>query len=142
MDIFEHLTHEHEQVKDLFRQLIEGGRDDRLFRQLASELDGHMDAEEKVVYAHFEQQEPTRIKVLEGFEEHRAARRTLGELERVDDGEKWEAKIKVLHEMIEHHVEEEEGTLFPAARKLVDGEQASDMLERFEQERRKHQRAA
>jgi hemerythrin superfamily protein len=142
MDIFEHLKEEHDQVKGLFEQILEKGRDERLFKTLMTELEGHMEAEEKVVYKHFEKEEPTRVKVLEGYEEHRAGRRTLGELQRTDDDEKWEAKIKVLHEMIEHHVKEEEETMFPEARKLVDQQQAQEMLERFEEEKEKHQKAA
>jgi hemerythrin superfamily protein len=142
MDIFEHLKEEHDKVKGLFSQMTEKGRDDRLLEQLMAELDGHMDAEEEVVYMHFEQEEPTRIKVLEGYEEHRAARRTLAELQRTDDDEKWEAKLKVLSEMIQHHVEEEEEAMFPEARKLIDQQQAEDMLRRFEEQKEKHQRAA
>jgi hemerythrin superfamily protein len=142
MDIFEHLKEEHDKVKGLFSQMTEKGRDDRLLEQLMAELDGHMDAEEEVVYMHFEQEEPTRIKVLEGYEEHRAARRTLAELQRTDDDEKWEAKLKVLSEMIQHHVEEEEETMFPEARKLIDQQQAEEMLRRFEEQKEKHQRAA
>jgi hemerythrin superfamily protein len=142
MDIFEHLKEEHDKVKGLFSQMTEKGRDDRLLEQLMAELDGHMDAEEEVVYMHFEQEEPTRIKVLEGYEEHRAARRTLAELQRTDDDEKWEAKLKVLSEMIQHHVEEEEETMFPEARKLIDKQQAEEMLRRFEEQKEKHQRAA
>ena len=39
------------------------------------------------------------------------------------DDETFDAKIKVLKEQVEHHVEEEEGDLFPKVKRLFDKEQ-------------------
>jgi hemerythrin-like domain-containing protein len=49
----------------------------------------------------------------------------LGELEKMDKGdEQWTARSTVLKENVEHHVEEEEGDMFPKARKVLSTEQA------------------
>ena len=45
----------------------------------------------------------------------------MGELERLDvSDETWGAKAKVMKENIEHHIEEEEGEMFKAARQVFD----------------------
>ncbi len=136
MDIFEELTQEHAEVNDLLEQLAEKGKQKRIFDKLEKELSSHMEAEEKVVYKRFEKEEATRKLVLEGYEEHKVTKRVLGELARGDDDEKWSAKLKVLTDLVQHHVEEEEGEFFPAARQIVDQQQAEELGERFEERKR------
>ena len=54
--------------------------------------------------------------MLEGYEEHHVVDLLMGELERLRRDETWGAKAKVMKENIEHHIEEEEGEMFKAAR--------------------------
>jgi hemerythrin superfamily protein len=59
--------------------------------------------------------------VLEGIEEHHQAKIFLRELAALsDDSEKFEPKLKVLMEDITHHVQEEEGEMFPMVEELFD----------------------
>jgi hemerythrin superfamily protein len=60
--------------------------------------------------------------VLEAIEEHKQVKTLLREMdELVSDSEKFEPKLKVLMENVEHHAkEEEEGKMFPKVRELVD----------------------
>jgi len=59
--------------------------------------------------------------VLEGFEEHHVVDEIMGELGETDvTDETWAAKFKVMKESIEHHIEEEEGDMFPKARQVFD----------------------
>ncbi|HVQ24831.1 MAG TPA: hypothetical protein VMV01_06630, partial [Planctomycetota bacterium] len=52
--------------------------------------------------------------VLEALEEHHVAKTTLAELDKMKvDDERYEAKMTVLRESVEHHVAEEEGSMFP-----------------------------
>jgi len=61
--------------------------------------------------------------VLEGYEEHAVVKQLLSELDELSkDDETWGAKLKVLQENVEHHVEEEEGEMFPSARKVLSAE--------------------
>jgi len=48
----------------------------------------------------------------------------MAELEQTSvDDEVWGAKFKVMKENIEHHIEEEEGEMFPQARQVFDTEE-------------------
>jgi hypothetical protein len=52
----------------------------------------------------------------EAIVQHAAAKQLIAEIEAMEGGDSMrDAKVKVLGEQITHHVEEEEGELFPAA---------------------------
>ena len=52
----------------------------------------------------------------------------LGELERLSaENERWAARLSVLKELVEHHVEEEEGEIFKKAKKLFSREQEREL---------------
>jgi hemerythrin superfamily protein len=70
--------------------------------------------------------------VLESLEEHKQVKTLLREMENLtSDSEKFEPKLKVLMENVEHHAEEEEeGKMFPKVRKVLNAEK----LERLGQE--------
>ena len=134
MDIFEELHQEHESVAELLSQLEESGRDDKTFRTLKEGLTAHAKAEEKVFYRRLEDESATRDTVLEGYEEHKLVIKVLADLERTtDDDDKWMAQLTVLKENVEHHVEEEEGTLFPSAREVIGEDEAVELREKFEE---------
>ena len=80
---------------------------------------------------------------LEAFEEHRVVKRLLSELESMPKtDERWGAKLKVLQENVEHHVEEEEGEMFKSARKVLSQEQIEELGARMEAAKREEQKAA
>ena len=57
-------------------------------------------------------------KLDEAVEEHLAAKRVIADLLKLQpDDKQFDAKMNLLQEEIEHHVEEEEGELFPKVRK-------------------------
>jgi hypothetical protein len=61
------------------------------------------------------------------------------------DDETWGAKLKVLQENVEHHVEEEEGEMFRDARKVLSQQQIDELgarLEAAKQEQPKAQAAS
>lgn len=133
--IYDILHREHEDVQKLLDQLDETGGPvtrGRLLERLKAALLPHMHAEEATLYkalrAHSEAKEPA----LDAKEEHRAATHTLHELERLSpDSELWSARFHVLKESIEHHVEEEEGTVFKAAKKVFDRDAAVALGQQF-----------
>ena len=47
--------------------------------------------------------------------------------------EYWPAKFSVFKEMVEHHIEEEEGTIFRVAEEVIPHEQLETIAEEFEQ---------
>jgi hypothetical protein len=60
--------------------------------------------------------------VREAYEEHKQVKALLAAIAEISpDDESYSAKIKVLKEDVEHHVKEEEGEMFPDARKYLRG---------------------
>jgi hemerythrin-like domain-containing protein len=125
MNAFQLLKEDHQKVSGLFQQLeptTERAEKTRteLFAKLKEELDIHARVEESIFYPAIKQAAETREIVLEGFEEHHVIKLLLKELDEVPvDTEQWTAKLKVLQENVEHHVEEEEGEMFQSARQVL-----------------------
>jgi hypothetical protein len=93
----------------------------RLLASLTAELNVHELIEEKVLYPALASAKAARPIVLEGSQEHHVADVLLKELHRMPKSdERWGAKLKVLQEGIEHHIQEEERKMFPIARGVLD----------------------
>lgn len=137
-DIYQVLEQDHREMQQMMEQLSEQF-DDQMFKQLATELTAHTKAEEKVLYNAVVDQEPAHQPILEGFEEHHVAEFVLRELKSNQHGtDRWKAKFKVLKENVEHHIEEEESTMFSAVREVLAQDQAQKMASEFESEKKKH----
>ena len=75
--------------------------------------------------------------MLEALEEHHLVKGTLAELEKMSPrDERFDAKIAVLRENVRHHVEEEEGALFPRLRRLMDGAELGVLGEAMDEARK------
>jgi hemerythrin superfamily protein len=148
MNAFTLLKEDHKKVAGILEKIdstTERGvktRED-LFTQLKTELDVHARIEETIFYPALENADETRDITLEAFEEHRLVKQLLGELENMDKSdEQWTARFTVLKEQIEHHVEEEEGEMFPKARKVLGEEEAEALGTRLEEAKQKEMKAA
>lgn len=123
------LKADHKKVKALFKQVDELGEKAfaaraKLFTQIDEELTLHTKVEEEIFYPAFKEKTKAwseqRDEVLESYEEHAGAKELIAKLEGLHPkDETYKAKLSVLGEEINHHVKEEEGTLFPMARKLL-----------------------
>lgn len=118
MDAINYLKSQHREVESLFEQIEKGkGRKKKaLFLELARKLEHHARIEEKIFY-------PQGKKVdeditLEAYEEHDVVRSLIRKIKKTTPrDETFMAKITVLKEMVEHHVEEEEEEYFPKCEK-------------------------
>jgi hemerythrin-like domain-containing protein len=143
MNAFQLLKEDHQKVSGIFQQLeptTERAEKTRteLFAQLKQELDVHARIEETIFYPAIKQASETREVVLEGYEEHAVVKTLLSELEGMDvTSEQWTAKLKVLMENVEHHVEEEEGEMFQKARQVLSEEQIKQLGERMAEEKKR-----
>ena len=143
MNAFQLLKEDHQKVSGIFQQLeptTERAEKTRteLFARLRQELDVHARVEESIFYPAIKQAAETREIVLEGFEEHHVIKILLKELDEVPvDTEQWTAKLKVLKENVEHHVEEEEGEMFQKARQVLSEEQINDLGAQMEEEKKR-----
>lgn len=148
MNAFTLLKTDHKKVAGILEKLdstTERGVKTReeIFTQLKTELDVHARIEETIFYPVLEEAKETRDITLEAFEEHRLVKQLLGELESMGkDSEEWTAKFTVLKENIEHHVEEEEGEMFPKARKVLSEEEAEALGTRLEEAKTEQLKAA
>jgi len=139
MDILEKLREEHDQVKQLLEQMVEDDDPTRrktLFKEFRTALVKHAGAEEKAVYDRLIRaggEEPEMLGT-EGYIEHGVADDLIARLGRArNKGDvKWSAGIKVLKEIIEHHIEEEESDIFKTARRNFKAPERERMDEEFE----------
>src|SRR5688572_32137318 len=125
MNAIELLKADHDKVEELFEQAKanEGGDNTDLFKQIKMELDIHAHIEEAIFYPRLIEEGDEELKsiVLEGIEEHRQVKMFLKELANLsEDSEKFEPKLKVLMEDVEHHVQEEEGEMFSMVEEQFD----------------------
>jgi Hemerythrin HHE cation binding domain len=148
MNAFELLKQDHQKVKDIFEQLeptTERALKTReeLFAKLKMELDLHSHIEESVLYPVLEKMEPTHEIALEAYEEHNVVKQLLEELDaEPKDTEEWKAKLTVLKENVEHHVEEEEGEMFKQARTVLSKEQIEELGNQLQTAKQQQKKSA
>ncbi len=147
MNAFELMKQDHKKVSGIFEKLeptTERGVKTReeLFAQLNQELSIHARVEEEIFYPAIKEAKETRDITLEAYEEHNVVKQLLAELDEMPkDDETWGAKLKVLKENVEHHVEEEEGEMFPSAREVLSPEQIEELGTRMEAAKKEQQKA-
>ena len=139
MNAIELLKQDHDKVDRLF-QKVKGSEEDKhkeLFEQIKQELEVHTHIEETIFYPKIKEEKELEDIVLEGIEEHHQAKIFLRELASLsDDSEKFEPKLKVLMEDVEHHVMEEEGEMFPKIEKIFDEATLEDLGKQMEEEKK------
>ena len=124
------LTSDHAKVKKLFKEfedLKDDGSDkdkSTLVAQICNELKVHAEIEEEIFYPAVRKAIDDSDLMDEALVEHAGAKQLIAQLEDMSpDDELYDAKVTVLGEQIQHHVKEEEGDMFPKAKKAkVDGE--------------------
>jgi hemerythrin-like domain-containing protein len=136
MNAIELLKQQHEEVNSLFAQIDEADDDDEklgFFQELADNLAAHITIEERLFYpAAYTKRSQDMLE--EAVEEHLAIKRLLADLlEMTPDDEQFDAKIKVLKEQVEHHVEEEEVELFPGVKKELSVAELKELGGKMEQ---------
>jgi hemerythrin superfamily protein len=125
MDAIEMLKTQHREVEALFKKYDEKGDNaakgkQQVFESIADALAMHATIEEKHFYPAIKERRTEDI-LLEALEEHLGIKRVIADLLKIDSSdETFDAKVKVLKEQVEHHVEEEEGDLFPKVKKIFD----------------------
>jgi hypothetical protein len=118
------LKEQHREVEQLFRKVErtddpESRRE--LMEQISEKLSLHMSIEEDIFYPAVREAKTKKAEEMvdEAYEEHHVVKLVLAELPQVDpEDERFDAKMTVLSELIEHHVEEEEKEMFKLAKKL------------------------
>ena len=118
------LKQDHRTVEELFAKFEKSsgdGRKEKLAKQICLELTVHAQIEEEIFYPACEGKVDEDL-IKEAYVEHDGAKVLIGEITSGSESsdEFFDAKVKVLQEQIEHHVEEEEKRMegmFSQARK-------------------------
>ena len=121
------LEKDHRKVEELFEKVKanEDGNNAPTFRRIKEELELHTHVEETIFYPHLLEKGDKELKkiVREGIEEHGQVKDLLVELTGLaGDSPTFRAKLTVLMENVEHHVEEEEGEMFDMVRDQIPAE--------------------
>jgi hemerythrin superfamily protein len=140
MNVIDLLKSDHRKVKGLFesfesaKESDSGGQKQQVVEQICQELDVHAAVEEELFYPSVEKRagedEKAESSVKESYEEHALVKTLVSELKGMSaggDGQQLDAKVKVLKELVQHHVGEEEGVLMPRAKKLLSSEELDDL---------------
>lgn len=142
MDAIQLLKADHKKVKELLTELVATTsravkRRADLLAEIRVNLKAHTQIEEEIFYPAFKKagdKEDAKM-YFEAMEEHRAAGDlVLPDLLNTDTGsEKFSGRAKVLKELVEHHVKEEEEEMFKVARQLFSRDQLNELGARLEQ---------
>ena len=128
------LKSDHATVKRLLRELNASTtvkQRETLVSQIEREVKTHSQIEEEVFYPAFkaaaEKSEKQNL-FYEATEEHHLVDIELPSLKAANPKSKeFEAKAKVLQDLLEHHIKEEEGQMFAAARQLMNEDQLREL---------------
>ena len=111
--VIEILKHDHREVEELFSR-FESAEDPSIAEEICSELEVHTAAEEQIVYPALREAVTGGDKLAdEAEQEHSQAKQLIGRIKRTTDTEHLSEVVGELEQAIQHHVEEEEGTVFP-----------------------------
>jgi hemerythrin superfamily protein len=124
IDAIAMLTAEHKEVKTMFEQYEKLGdranaAKKKLADQICAALTVHTTIEEEIFYPALRAASKDAADMLdEAVVEHAGAKDLIAQIDEMDpEDDLYDAKVKVLGEQVEHHVGEEEGEMFPVAKK-------------------------
>jgi iron-sulfur cluster repair protein YtfE (RIC family) len=136
MKATELLKKQHREVDKLFKESLKTDDADtrrQLMDEINAKLTVHTTIEEEIFYPAVRAlgTQKSEDMILEAVEEHHVVKLVLHELPEVDpEAGTFDAKMTVLSELVQHHVEEEQDEMFPMAEKKL----GSDMLEDLAQQ--------
>ena len=127
MNAIDLLKSDHRTVDKLFQQVEASGQSEHpgIFEQIKAELDAHAHIEESIFYPSLQESGDKKMQELvsEAIQEHLQMKTVLGELAvLVTDPAKLDPLLLKLIDDVRHHVEEEEGELFPMVEAQFDAE--------------------
>ena len=136
MDCLELLKKQHDDAKQAFKQLeeAEGSKAQQLWTELKTKLTMHEKLEETHLYPALKKEKAAEEIVLEAYQEHHVMDVLIEEISGLKPKDtEFHPKLTVLQENTEHHIEEEEGELFPKVRKIWDSQKRQEVGRKMEQ---------
>ncbi len=126
-DIIELILKDHKPIKKMIEILkndqAEYSEKRPAFDEFSSLLLSHAEPEQESLYARMKEEKSLREEAFEGDVEHALASQLIEEVKSTyEDQDLWMAKVKVLAELVEHHIEEEESEMLKQVKKQFDAE--------------------
>jgi hypothetical protein len=136
--IYRDLKKDHDRQREMMKKLgeLEGATKTRkdLFEKFRLELQSHAAAEEESLYAAMLANPDLREDARHSVSEHKEVDDVLGEMMKLEMGsDEWEEKFYHMRRRYEHHIDEEEKEMFPAAAKELDDATEEDLAETYEE---------
>ena len=113
----------------------------RVYNEFLPLLESHTSSEEETLIARSLVEPKLREHATEGLEEHDLTEVITAKLRMAASEEQWEARMKVLCETLEHHLEEEEKDYFPVARKVISETERQELGARYTELRQRYELA-
>lgn len=135
--IFADLRADHDRHRDLLTRIAEtsgdGGDRAALFESFRVEVTAHAAAEEESLYATMLAKPDLRDEARHSVAEHKEIDDFLGELAELDIAtDAWLIKFEEMRHRYEHHIDEEEEEMFPAAAEDLSDAETARLAEVFE----------
>ena len=141
-DIIDLIKEHHKPLKELIKKMKSEdatyAEKKKAFKEFAPTLVAHAKPEEKAWYKDMKEEHDMNVDAIEGDVEHGIADKLCAELKRTTDRDTFMAKVKVLAEVVEHHIKEEEEDLLPkykdesdSAERIAVGKRYLKLRERY-----------
>jgi iron-sulfur cluster repair protein YtfE (RIC family) len=142
MDAIQFLKKEHEKAKGMFRQIeqAQGEARGQLWSKLSPELKAHEKMEEQHLYGPVAREAGGRDAALAQWEKHHReevakAEALIRKLDAADpSGQAWMVQLRELKGALEHHIQQEEGEIWPKISQVWDAgrlDQAGQQMEKM-----------
>ncbi|MGZ7048974.1 MAG: hemerythrin domain-containing protein [Methanobacterium sp.] len=130
-DMYDLLVSDHNMVKGMINETLQK-RDPSKFIDIKTSLEIHMMGEERFFYPRLREKDKETMD--KSYQEHHVGKLVLHELKKLDkDDEHWMPKMKVLNDILNHHIDEEENQIFPESKRLLSAEQQDKIFNRLKQ---------
>jgi hemerythrin superfamily protein len=135
MELLNELAADHWAIRDFLKTLRSEGSDPKqkqdCLRSLGRWLKAHRQGEEKTINEHGKRQAEMRVIAYEDGEEHSAIEILFSKLEKTRNPYLWQARLHLLCEMIDHHLDEEEEEYFPLLKRELSKEQNEHLARKY-----------
>lgn len=144
-DIVKLILDDHKPLKQLIKVMKNTDKEyserKNAFEKFSELLLAHAKPEEQALYEFMKGAVDMRTEAFEGDVEHMIADQLIEQVKLTDDEDIWSARVKVLAELVEHHIEEEEEDMLPDFRKETDSEERVILGQKYLHYRSKYETA-
>lgn len=134
-DIVRLILQDHKPLKKFIELMKDTGAEfskrKNAFEEFAQLLKAHSTAEEQALYSFMEEKPKLLGEALEAEVQHNLADQMVEESKSTQNEDLMSAKIKVLAELVEHHIEEEESQVLPDFKKETDSNVRIEIGEKY-----------